>query len=192
MWSQVVFSSVQQTQLWTPTTCRATQSCNYIHLSNKNFSHTEETERKSCIRIIAATSTVKQRTDISLSTMLKNAVFWDVTHVALVRTYVSEEHSASIIRVTRIGELGTLAVTSNRRTLRRNTKYIFVAYHHRENFKSYIALTGWAPYRRRNVSPVKYELGFYIPEDNIVHTHCHENLESYKYFGVCTFTATVP
>jgi hypothetical protein len=37
--------------------------------------------------------------------------------VALVRTDVSEELSASIIRVTRIGELGaTLAVTSNRRT----------------------------------------------------------------------------
>jgi hypothetical protein len=44
-------------------------------------------------------------------------------HVALVRTDVSEELSASIIRVTRIGELvTTLAVTSNRRTLRRNTK----------------------------------------------------------------------
>jgi hypothetical protein len=37
--------------------------------------------------------------------------------VALVRTYVSEEPSASFIRVTRIGELGTtLAVASNRRT----------------------------------------------------------------------------
>jgi hypothetical protein len=36
---------------------------------------------------------------------------------------VSEELSASFIRVTGIGELGTtLAVTSNRRTLRRNTK----------------------------------------------------------------------
>jgi hypothetical protein len=42
--------------------------------------------------------------------------------VALVRTDVSEELSASFIRVTRIGVLGTiLAVTSNRRTLRRNT-----------------------------------------------------------------------
>jgi hypothetical protein len=42
--------------------------------------------------------------------------------VDLVRTDVSEELSASI-RVTGIGELGTtLAVTSNRRTLRRNTK----------------------------------------------------------------------
>jgi hypothetical protein len=42
--------------------------------------------------------------------------------VALVRTYDSEELSTSFIRVTRIGELGTtLAVISNRRTLRRNT-----------------------------------------------------------------------
>jgi hypothetical protein len=49
------------------------------------------------------------------------ASFGMLRHVALVRTDVSEERSASIIRVTRIGELGTtLAVTSNRRTLRRN------------------------------------------------------------------------
>jgi hypothetical protein len=51
--------------------------------------------------------------------------------VALVRTDVSEELSASFIRVTRIGELGMLAVTSNRRALRRNTKdsswYFFAA-----------------------------------------------------------------
>jgi hypothetical protein len=41
--------------------------------------------------------------------------------VALVRTDVSEEISASFVRATRIGELGTtLDVTSNRRTLRRN------------------------------------------------------------------------
>jgi hypothetical protein len=41
--------------------------------------------------------------------------------VALLRTNVSKEHIASIIRVTRISELGTmLAVTSNRRTQRRN------------------------------------------------------------------------
>jgi hypothetical protein len=39
--------------------------------------------------------------------------------VALVGTDVSEELSASFIRVTRIGELGTTpAVTSNRHTLR--------------------------------------------------------------------------
>jgi hypothetical protein len=42
--------------------------------------------------------------------------------VALVITDVSEELSVSFIRVTRVGELGpALAVTSNRRALRRNT-----------------------------------------------------------------------
>jgi hypothetical protein len=42
--------------------------------------------------------------------------------VAHVRTDVSEDLSASFIRVTRIGELGKMpAVTSNRRTLQRNT-----------------------------------------------------------------------
>jgi hypothetical protein len=46
-------------------------------------------------------------------------------HVALVRTDVSEELSAYFIRVTRIGGLGTtLAVASNRCTLRRKTKFI--------------------------------------------------------------------
>jgi hypothetical protein len=44
--------------------------------------------------------------------------------VALVRTDVSEDLSASFIRLTRIGKLETtLAVTSNRRTLRRNFQF---------------------------------------------------------------------
>jgi hypothetical protein len=61
---------------------------------------------------------------------LRLNLFWRMTpsgmsrRVTLVRTNVSEEPSASFIRVTRIGELGTtLAVTSNRRTLRRNNKW---------------------------------------------------------------------
>jgi hypothetical protein len=29
------------------------------------------------------------------------------------------------------------------------------------------------------VSPVKYELGFYIPEDDILHSHCRENFKFY-------------
>jgi hypothetical protein len=37
--------------------------------------------------------------------------------VAFVRTDVSEERSASIIKMTKIGELGTLAVSSNRNTV---------------------------------------------------------------------------
>jgi hypothetical protein len=53
--------------------------------------------------------------------------------VALVRTDVSEELSASFIRVTRIGALGTmLAVTSNN--------------HRRENLKSYARTTNLEKY----------------------------------------------
>jgi hypothetical protein len=45
--------------------------------------------------------------------------------VVLVRTDVSEERSTTFIRVTRIDELGTtIAVTSNRRTLRRNIRSV--------------------------------------------------------------------
>jgi hypothetical protein len=59
---------------------------------------------------------------------MKNGVFGDVTPVAFVRSDASKERKASFIRVTRISELGTtLAVTSNRRTLRRNTKWCFFA-----------------------------------------------------------------
>jgi hypothetical protein len=29
------------------------------------------------------------------------------------------------------------------------------------------------------VSPVKYELGFHIPEDGILHSHRRENIKSY-------------
>jgi hypothetical protein len=47
--------------------------------------------------------------------------------VALVRTDVSDELSASFIRVTGIGELETtLAVTSNRRTLLRSVRQLLV------------------------------------------------------------------
>jgi hypothetical protein len=47
------------------------------------------------------------------------ASFGMLRRVILVRTDFSEERSASIIRVTRIGELGTtLAVTSNRNVRR--------------------------------------------------------------------------
>jgi hypothetical protein len=48
-----------------------------------------------------------------------------IHRVALVRTDVPEELSSTIIRLTRIDELGTtLAITSNLRTLRRNKKWL--------------------------------------------------------------------
>jgi hypothetical protein len=91
-------------------------------------------------------------------------------NVALVRTDLSEDLSTSIIRVERIGELGSLAVTSNRRTLRRNTKYTKV-------IPSSLSL----------VTLMMEALGFsetsvltrVTRQDDILHSHCRENLKSY-------------
>jgi hypothetical protein len=44
---------------------------------------------------------------------MKNAIFWNVRRVALVRIDVSEEYLASIIRLTRIFELGTTLTVTN-------------------------------------------------------------------------------
>jgi hypothetical protein len=41
---------------------------------------------------------------------LKNVVFWDVTPCGSCKNHVSEERSAFIIRVTRIGDLETRLV----------------------------------------------------------------------------------
>jgi hypothetical protein len=40
--------------------------------------------------------------------------------------------------------------------------------HRRENLKSYIALTGLSLLQISNMFPVRYELGFYIPEYCII------------------------
>jgi hypothetical protein len=63
--------------------------------------------------------------------------------VDLVRTDDSEAYSASIVKVTRIGELGTtLQISSYQRTLRSNTipEDRILHSHSRENLKSYKCL----------------------------------------------------
>jgi hypothetical protein len=67
------------------------------------------------------------RFEVFTAVTMKNSVFWDVTPCGSCKN-VSKERIAYIIRVTRIGEVGpTLAATSNRRTLRRNTKSLGIA-----------------------------------------------------------------
>jgi hypothetical protein len=89
--------------------------------------------------------------------------------VGLVGTDVSEELSASFIRVARIGELGTtLAVTSNRRTLQRNSSSPILVTPMKEALRfSETSVLARATLRN-------------IPEDTIPHSHRRENLKSYK------------
>jgi hypothetical protein len=105
-------------------------------------------------------------------------------HVALVKTDVSEELSASFIRVTRIGELGTtLAVTSNRRTPRRNTKWgstvrlLLVTASVVPNSPILVTVMKEAV-SSSETSVLTRATWRNVQEDGILHNHRHENLKS--------------
>jgi hypothetical protein len=109
--------------------------------------------------------------------------------VVLVRTDVSEERSVSIIKVTRIGELGTtLAVTSNRPTLRRNTIWSIVFLRSVRRLLVTADVVPSAPILVTPImeAPCTSETSVLTrttrrnnPEDGILHSHRSENLKSY-------------
>jgi hypothetical protein len=85
---------------------------------------------------------------------VKNGVFWDVRPCGSCKNRYLE---------------GTSVLA---RATRRNIPEDGILHSHRpENLKSYIALTGWALWRRSNMLPVRYELGVCIPEDCIFNRH---------------------
>jgi hypothetical protein len=102
----------------------------------------------------------------------KNGFFRDVKRVALVRTDVSEEISASIIRMTRIGELGTVFV------FLRSVHRLLVTANVVPSLPILVTLMMKALIFS-DTSVLTRVTRHKIPEDGILHSHCCDNLKSY-------------
>jgi hypothetical protein len=112
-----------------------------------------------------------------------------IRRVVLVKTDVSEASNVSIIRVI-TGELGTLAVNSKRRTLRRTTYYIIFF----RSVRQLLVTANVAPssqipvilmmeaLRSSETSVSTRATRRHIPEDDMLYSHRRENLKSHIFY----------
>jgi hypothetical protein len=111
---------------------------------------------------------------------MKNPVLWILHRTAVVITDVSEERIATIIRVTRIGDLGTtLAVTGNRNPLGRNTsclgQLLFTANVSRSRILVTLMMELIYSYEASVLTRATWRD---ISEDSILHSHSRGRLRS--------------
>jgi hypothetical protein len=128
---------------------------------------------------------------------MKNAVSWDVTLCDSCKNrLLGERLIASIIRVSGVGERGRLAVTSNRRTLRRNTSIITnttkTDMNTTNSYYYHLLVSANIVPSSPNLATVTMEAIYssetsiltratqrHIPKDDIPHSHRRENLKFY-------------